>query len=147
MINYSKKFWNIDPNSIPKVAPGSKKSRVISGGPLINLGALQSFLMSGEFNIEQLWLATEKCKKDLQKESWAVDDVLHMFSGLNGEQDYYKSEWGEVNGGRMVPCDAYRIPFDAARKCRHPKGLLVYIKFSVEEDGWLTITLVSCHAA
>jgi hypothetical protein len=73
--------------------------------------------------------------------------VLHMFVGLNGEQDYYKSEWCEVIGGRMVPCDVYRIPFDSAHKCRHPKGLLVYIKFSVEEEGWLTVTLVSCHSA
>ncbi len=147
MINYSKKFWKIDPNSIPKVAPGSKRSRVISGGPLIKLGALQSLLESSEFDTDQLWIATPKCEKDLRKEKWTVDDVLHMFIGLNGEQDYYKSEWCEVIGGRMVPCDVYRIPFDAARKCRHPKGLLVYIKFSVEEDGWLTITLASCHAA
>ena len=147
MINYSKKFWNVDPNSIPPIAPGSKKNREIAGGPLIKLGALQSLLASGTFDIDQLWLATEKCVKDLQKEKWTVEDVLHMFMGLDGEKDHYKSEWCEVIGARMVPCDVYRIPFDAMRKCRHPKGLLVYLKFSVEEDGWLTITLASCHAA
>ena len=70
-----------------------------------------------------------------------------MLADMNGQTDYYKSEWCEVLGGRLVPCDVYRTPYDAERKRRHPKGLLVYIKFSIETDGTLTIALVSCHAA
>ena len=46
---------------------------------------------------------------------------------------------------RAVRCLPH--PYDAVRKRRHPKGLLVYIKFSIEADGALTIALVSCHAA
>lgn len=147
MINYPNEFWKVDPALIQAAIPGDDASRLITGGPLIHLDALRSLLKSGDFDIDQLWLATEKCEKDLRKERWTVEDVLQMFVELDGEQDYYKSEWCEVIGGRMVPCDVYRTPFDAERKCRQTRGLLVYIKFSVEENGWLTITLVSCHAA
>lgn len=145
MINYSDVWWRRDPASIPPVAPGRKASRRISGGPLFKLDALKSLLQSGNFDTEQLWIATDKCEQDLRKERWSVSDVLHMLLGLDGPQDYYKSEWCEVIGGRMVPCDVYRTPFDAVHKCRHPKGMRVYIKFSIELDGALTIALVSCH--
>jgi len=114
---------------------------------LIQLQALQSLLMQGDFDTEQLWLATEKCENDLMKESWSVADVLQLLMTLEGPQDYYKSEWCEVSGGRCLPCDAYRTPYDAQRMCRHPQGLPVYIKFSIEVSETLTIALVSCHAA
>ena len=119
---------------------------MIAIGPLIKLEALQTWLKSGDFDTERLWLATHKCERDLRKERWAIADVLHMLVSMDA-QDYYKSEWCEVLGGRWVPCDVYRTPYDAQRMCRHPKGLQVYIKFSIELDGTLTIALVSCHAA
>lgn len=147
VINYSNDYWHFDPGPAPVV--GAKKSvgRKITGGPLIKLGAVQALLRSGEFDMDQLWLATEKCEKDLLKESWSISDVLQMLVNMDGEDDYYKSEWCEVLGDRFVPCDVYRTPYDAEHKRRHAKGLLVYIKFSIEADGVLTIALVSCHAA
>ena len=114
---------------------------------MIKLEAVQALLTSGVFDTDQLWLATDKCEKDLLKEQWSVHDVLQMLVHMDRMADYYKSEWCEVLGGRFVPCDVYRTPYDAQRKRRHPRGLLVYIKFSVEVDGTLTIALVSCHAA
>jgi len=108
---------------------------VIANGPLIKLEAVQALLNSGDFDTERLWLATDECERDLRKERWSIADVLHMLVGMDGAQDYYKSEWCEVLGGRWVPCDVYRTPYDAQRMCRHPKGLQVYIKFSIELDG------------
>ncbi len=148
MINYLQVYWRVDPSSIPGFDAKKRSSRKITEGPLIKLEALQALLKSGVFDTDdQLWLATDKCEKDLQKEQWSVNDVLQMLVDMDGVTDYYKSEWCEVLGGRFVPCDVYRTPYDAQRKRRHPKGLLVYIKFSIEVDGTLTIALVSCHAA
>lgn len=145
MINSTHIYWHIDPDSIAAVNLKKRGGRQITGGPLIKLEAVQALLTSGAFDTEQLWLATDKCEKDLQKERWTVNDVLQMLADIDGKADYYKSEWCEVLGGRLVPCDVYRTPYDAERKRRHPKGLRVYIKFSIELDGTLTITLVSCH--
>lgn len=145
MINSTHIYWHVDPGAIPAVDPNKRGGRRIFGGPLIKLEAVQALLKSGEFDTDQLWLATNDCEKDLLKERWSVSDVLQMLVDMDGAQDYYKSEWCEVLGGRFVPCDVYRTPYDAERKRRHPKGLRVYIKFSIELDGTLTIALVSCH--
>lgn len=147
VINYPNTYWHFDPGPLPIQGAKRNAARQILGGPLIKLEAVQALLKSGEFDTDQLWLATEKCEKDLRKESWSIDDVLQILADLKGAADYYKSEWCEVSGGQFVPCDVYRTPYDAVRKRRHPKGLLVYIKFSIEADGALTIALVSCHAA
>lgn len=104
-------------------------------------------LSSGEFDTEQLWLATDKCEKDLRKEQWSVEDVLQMLVNLSGTEDYRKSEWCKVEGGRMVACDVYSTRYDASNKCRHPQGLPVYLKFSIDDNGIVTLVLVSCHAS
>ena len=147
MINYSHTYWHVEPTSIQRPSLNKLSSRKIVGGPLIKLEAVQALLKSGVFDTDQLWLATNDCEKDLLKERWSIYDVLQMLADMDGTVDYYKSEWCEVLGDRFVPCDVYRTPYDAERKRRHPKGLLVYIKFSIELDGTLTIALVSCHAA
>lgn len=147
MINYLHTYWHVEPTSIQRPSLNKRSSRKIVGGPLIKLEAVQALLKSGVFDTDQLWLATNDCEKDLLKERWSIYDVLQMLADMDGTADYYKSEWCEVLGDRVVPCDVYRTPYDAERKRRHPKGLLVYIKFSIELDGTLTIALVSCHAA
>jgi len=147
VINYSHTYWHVEPTSIQRPNLNKRSSRKIVGGPLIKLEAVQALLKSGVFDTDQLWLATNDCEKDLLKERWSIYDVLQMLADMDGTVDYYKSEWCEVLGDRFVPCDVYRTPYDAERKRRHPKGLLVYIKFSIELDGTLTIALVSCHAA
>ena len=147
MINYPSAFWTIDPADIPAYDPDNSRSRLIRIGPLIKLTALQTLLSSGEFDTDQLWLATEKCEKDLRKEQWSVADVLQMLVNMDGGEDYNKSEWCQVSGGRVVACDVYKTRYDAIHKRRHQQGLPVYLKFSIDGEGIVTIALVSCHAS
>lgn len=147
MINLPFTFWTVAPADIPPYDPANARSRVIRIGPLIKLGALQALLLGSNFDTEQLWIATDKCEKDLRKEQWSVSDVLQMLVNMDGTQDYNKSEWCQVAGGRMVACDVYKTLYDATHKRRHPQGLPVYLKFSIDEDGVVTIALVSCHAS
>jgi len=95
---------------------------VIANGPLIKLEAVQALLNSGDFDTERLWLATDECERDLRKERWSIADVLHMLVGMDGAQDYYKSEWCEVLGGRWVPCDVYRPPMTPNAYAGTPKA-------------------------
>jgi len=138
------KLWRRDPASLPPPTdtPGGRR---IQGDALIDLQGLQMLLRRGDFDTEDLWIATSKCAKDLRKEGWSSDDVLQMLVCLT-PQDCYRSEWCEISAGHSLPCDAYRLPYDARRQCRTDKGgLRVYLKFSVDEEGGVTITLVSCH--
>jgi hypothetical protein len=146
VISYPSSLWSVDPAAITPFNPASSRQRRILGGPLINLGALQALLTSGNFDTDQLWLATDKCVRDLQNERWKVEDVLYMLVSLVAREDYASSEWCQVKGGRVVPCDVYKTCYDAQRKSRNPKALPVYIKFSIDNDGIVTILLVSCHA-
>lgn len=146
MINFPSDLWAVDPAAITPFNPAKPRQRQIHGGPLINLGALQALLKSGSFDTDQLWLATDKCVRDLQNERWSAEDVLYMLVNLVAGEDYDSSEWCQVKGGRMVPCDVFKTYYDAERKSRNTKALPVYIKFSIDDDGLLTIALVSCHA-
>jgi hypothetical protein len=147
VISSSNVFWTIALAQIPAYDPANPRSRLIRGGPLIKLKALQSLLSSGNFDNEQLWIATDKCENDLRKEQWSVNDVLQMLVNMDGAEDYSQSEWCQVAGGRMLPCDIYKTRFDAVHKRRHPQGLPVYLKFSIDDDGIVAIALVSCHAS
>lgn len=147
MINYPHRFWTVAPEDIPAHDPAKPRSRFIRVGPLINLEALRALLCSGDFETDHLWIATDKCEKDLRKEQWRVDDVLQMLVNLDGAEDYSKSEWCQVAGGRMVACDVYTTRYDATHRRRHPQGLPVYLKFSIDDDGIVAIALVSCHAS
>ncbi len=82
VINSGSSFWAVDPTSITPFNPAKPRQRTILGGPLINLGALQALLKSGNFDTDQLWLATDKCRRDLQNERWSTADVLNMLSNL-----------------------------------------------------------------
>lgn len=146
MINLPNDFWLIDPAMIPRDVGGKPNKREIVAGPLINLHTLQALLKSGQFDTDRLWIATKKCENDLRKERWSVEDVLFMLADLQ-TGDFKKSELCQVNGGRMVPCDAYEIHYDVERRRRHPRGLAVYLKFSIDDVGFVTIVLVSCHAS
>jgi hypothetical protein len=139
-------LWAVEQAAITPYNPAKPRQRQIHGGPLINLGALQALLKSGSFDTDQLWLATDKCVRDLQSERWSTEDVLYMLVNLVAGEDYSKSEWCQVKGGHMVPCDVFNTYYDAERKSRNIKALPVYIKFSIDADGLVTIALVSCHA-
>lgn len=145
MIISSLSYWCVLREQLPPAPSAASKSRAIRVGPLINLTALQTLLHSGEFDTDQLWIATEKCAKDLRKEAWSSTDVLQMLCALT-PSDYYKSEWCEDGHGHWMPCDAYRLRYDSHKQCRDARSQLrVYLKFSMDDDAVVTITLVSCH--
>ncbi|WP_293603320.1 hypothetical protein [Polaromonas sp. UBA4122] len=137
-------MWRIDPSTLPPFNPSNKKSRWIVGGPLIDLLGLQSLLKSTEFDLDALWVATDRCELDLENYRWTYEDVVHMLGCLLAN-DYGKSEWCQVKGGSVVACDVYVMPYDDARRQRSAKGLEVYMKFSIDVSGALTLVLVSCH--
>ena len=95
---------------------------------------------------DHLRVATPKCDRDLENYQWTYDDVLQML-GCMLEQDYRKSEWCQVRGGEEYPCDVYVFPYDETRRQRNRNGLEIYLKFSVDESGMLTLVLVSCHGS
>ena len=143
MINSNSDFWRINPVTL---APAKPRSRVIRGGPLLDLPKLQGLLGAGNFDLDQLRIATDKCQRDLENERWTHADVLQMLVCLDGPADYRKSEWCQVSGGGMVACDVYVLPYDGLRQQRQARALPVYLKFSLDDLGSLTIVMVSCHS-
>ena len=151
------RFWRRDPGTLR--APQPKASRVIWGGRLFDLTALQTLLGSGEFDLDALVFGTRGARADRERNRWKHEDVLHMLTllkepappapgAVERANDYVKSEWCEVDGEndmRWAPCDVYRMHVDLERLQRHPQGTEVYFKFSVEDDGYITIVMASCH--
>ena len=131
----------MDPSKLP---PPTQKKRRINGGPVIDLNGLQAFLSSPDFDLDALWVATDRCERDLENYRWTYEDVVQMLICLTAK-DFDKSEWCDVKGRSSVPCDVYVMPFDNVRRQRSTKGFEVYMKFSLAIDGALTLVLVSCH--
>lgn len=144
MINSYSDLWRIDPSTLTPFNPSNKKSRFIGVGPLLDLSGLQGLLKSTEFDLDALWVATDRCELDLENYRWTYEDVVQILGCLKAN-DYDKSEWCQVKGGSLVPCDVYVISYDDARRQRSAKGLEVYMKFSIDVAGALTLVLVSCH--
>jgi len=144
VINSYSALWRINPSKLPAYNPSAPKSRRIGGGALIDLKGLQSVLKSADFDLDAIWVATDRCELDLENYKWTYENVVQMLVSLTAS-DYDKSEWCKVNGGATVPCDVYVMPYDSIRQVRSAKGLEVYMKFSIETDGTLTLVLVSCH--
>lgn len=144
MINSYSDLWRIDPSELPAFDPSAPKSRRIGGGALIDLTGLQALLKSEDFDLDALWVATDRCELDLENYRWTYEDAVHMLGCLLAD-DYDKSEWCQVKGGSVVACDVYVMPYDDARRQRSAKGLQVYMKFSIDVTGVLTLVLVSCH--
>ncbi len=126
--------------------PPIGNQRRIRGGPLLDLPALQVLVSDETLREDELWVATDRCERDLQNWQWSVADVLHMLGCLRSE-DFRNSEWCQIKGGRLYPCDAYCLSYDCERRERNRRGLEVYMKFSVTEDGQLSLVLVSCHGS
>lgn len=122
------------------------KQRTLRGGPVLDLTVLQDMLTTGMLTEDQVWVATDRCERDLENERWGYDDVLLLLSSLK-PGDFKNAEWCQVKGGALYPCDVYRLNFDFERGVRNLRGLEVYLKFSVSEYGQLTLVLVSCHGS
>lgn len=126
--------------------PPNGTRRTIQGGPVFDLAVLQSEVASEALGEDEVWVATDSCERDLENERWTYSDVLNMLSCLKSV-DFKKAEWCQVKGGRLYPCDVYLLRFDFERRVRNARGLEVYLKFSVTDDGQLTLVLVSCHGS
>jgi hypothetical protein len=142
VINYPPNLWLRDLGE--SILPGAGQSRRIHGGPLLDLKALQGVISSGQLTTDNIWPATRRCRNSLEDYTWSFDIVLELFSCLL-PQDYKNSEWCGVDGNRTVPCDVYRVCFDEVRRKRNPSACEVYLKFSIDDTGALTLVLVQSH--
>lgn len=142
MINFSPSLWAIDPATLG--APGTGRARKLGRRPLIDLAGLQAAIQQGRLSTEGVWPATQRSRNCLEDYGWSYGDVLHMLCCLLAE-DYKESEWCDVDGGRTVPADVYTIRYDEARRQRNRGGLEIYLKFSIDEQGGLTLVLVQNH--
>ena len=136
-------LWKIARASLKR--PTSSR-RAIAGGPVFDLVVLQKLLADGALTEDEVWVATDRFERDLENEQWSYEDVLHMLSCLR-PADFKNAEWCQVKGGEMYPCDVYRLHFDFERRVRNARGREVYMKFSVTDDGQLSLVLVSCHGS
>ena len=142
MINSPPNLWLIDLRQTDP--PDAGRPRRINKGPLLDLTAVQAAITSKQLSDQGVWPATRRCRNSLEDYGWSFGFVLEMFSCLLPE-DYKNSEWCDVDGSRTVPCDVYRIRFDEVRRKRNPKACEVYLKFSIDDDGALTLVLVQSH--
>ena len=136
-------LWRI-PRASLESPTGSQ--RRISRGPVFDLTVLQGLVADGDLGENEVWVATDRCERDLENERWGYDDVLQLLCSLT-PADFKNAEWCQVKGGALYPCDVYQLHFDFERRTRNSRGLDVYIKFSVTEDGQLSLVLVSCHGS
>lgn len=132
---------------------------MIQGKRLFDLTALQAFLASDQFDLDAIVFGTRGARSDRERNNWKHKDVLNMLMLLKEPaaptpgavevvNDYVKSEWCQVDGEkdmRWVPCDVYRAHIDLVRLQRNKQGTEIYFKFSIEDDGYLTIVMASCH--
>lgn len=124
----------------------TSSQRTIPRGPVFELTVLQGMVGDGVLGEDEVWVATDRCERDLENEQWSYEDVLHLLSCLK-PADFRKAEWCQVKGGELYPCDVYRLHYDCERRERNTRGLEVYLKFSVTEEGQLSLVLVSCHGS
>ncbi|OWQ48754.1 hypothetical protein CDL60_02340 [Roseateles noduli] len=108
---------------------------------------LQEVLRGGEFDTDRLLPANRDVLKDMRRERWTAHDVLQMLVNLLA-RDYAKSEWARIDSGRRwVACDVYQTFYDSLTRRRHRHAQPVYLKFSIDEAGDITILLASCHGS
>lgn len=136
-------MWRI-PRASLTLPTGTR--RAIPRGPVFELTVLQDMVAAGVLGEDEVWVATDRCERDLENERWSYEDVLHLLSCLQ-PADFRKAEWCQVKGGTLYPCDVYRLHFDFGRRARNARGLEVYMKFSVTEEGQFSLVLVSCHGS
>lgn len=143
VINFGSGPWLRQPGSIP---PPSGGRRAIRGGAVLDLAVLQARVAAGTLDEDRVWVATDRCQRDLENERWDYAEVLHVLGCLQ-PGDFVKAEWCQVKGGGWYPCDVYRLCYDGERRERNRRGFEVYLKFSMTDDGQLTLVLVSCHGS
>lgn len=133
-------LWLIDPTGLTRPVNGRRK---IGRKPLIDLAGLQRAIARGELG--DVWVGTERAENGLEDLVWTVDDLLDCVACLS-PTDHRGAEWCEDSYGNWHACDAYAIRYDHVAKCRvRYSDINYYLKFSLDEDGALTLVLISCH--
>ena len=147
VINLVLKLRCADTQNLEIYDESTQKPRAIGRGPLFELRALQALLLSGEFDTRRLRPANRDVMKDMQRARWSAHDVLQMLVNMHAK-DYKKSEWARIDAGRRwVPCDVYLTSYDSLTRQRCRNAPEVYLKFSIDEAGDVTILLASCHGS
>ncbi len=122
--------------------PEAGKKREIQDGPLYGKDQILPLLTEEENIIA--W--TRKCREDLQKWRFDMEDVAELISICLDEGEFLGSEWCEQGeSGLWVACDAYRVVRLEWSYIAH-KGISFeyYIKFAINKTGKLVL-MVSCH--
>jgi hypothetical protein len=143
-------LWLQDPHKLPRPAAGARKAPALRKTPLFDLSALQAELQAGTLGIDDVWIATDKCGKDLQKLKWTTRDLLDFILclrpyKLSQQHDFKDAQWCKDSGDRWHPCDAYAALYDTTNKCRAKAGVSVYVKFSIPENGDALLIMISAH--
>lgn len=136
-------LWLVEPSSLPQRRGTVRKIR-IARQPLIDLEGLKAAITRGVLSEDDVWLATRKCDQELQALRWTRPDLLDCIACLRPD-DHRGAEWCCDSSGRWHACDAYRLRYDEARRCRDPRALEFYLKFSIDEEGSLLLVMVSAH--
>lgn len=125
----------------PTVAGADRK---IPGGPLYSPDEVLTLL--NDKGVSGLTAWTRKCRDDLQKLAWDLDDVLELLCTCLKGGRFRGAEWCvEKEGGPWAACDAYSIYKREWIKAAHKEmDIEYYIKFAIGKTGQLLL-LVSCH--
>lgn len=133
-------LWLIDRQALPEPSP---RRRRIGDTPLIDLAGLQQAIR--DRRLSEVWVGTKQTKNNLEDLGWTFDDLLECVACLS-PLDFKNAEWCEDSYGGWHPCDAYAIRYDDRAKCRvRYSDINYYLKFSLDEDGALTLVLIRCH--
>ena len=140
-------LWLVDPKKVafPRVANPTKAELKLGSKPLVDLSGLQQAIKTGALGDDDVWPATRRAENNLEDLKWIFGDLLDCIACLSSA-DFKGAEWCEDRNGNWHPCDAYAIRYDHLAKCRvRYSDINYYLKFSLEEDGALTLVLISCH--
>lgn len=134
-------LWLIDPATL---SPPPKGKRKIGSDPLIDLEALQAAINDATLGDDDVWLATTRCTTKVQDLKWTFRNLLDCVGCLQSG-DHRGAEWCDDGTGQWFACDSYAIHYDDTKGCRSRHGLEFYLKFSIDEDDFLMLIMVSVH--
>jgi hypothetical protein len=139
------RLWRVDVEGLapPTAEQPSRRELKIGSEPLIDLAGLKEAIRAGA--LTEVWLATRKAENNLEDLVWTFAELLECIACLHVD-DHRGAEWCRDRNGNWHPCDAYAIRYDHLAKCRvRSSSINYYLKFSLDDDGMLTLVVISCH--
>lgn len=149
VINSHPRFWLQDPTKLPG-PPQGKSSRKLWNRALLDLAEIQACIRSGELDEDAVEIATKRCELGLHELKWSASDLLTFILelrpySLTKANDFKGAEWCKDRNGDWHACDAYAASFDTQLMRRDPKGVSIYVKFSVPTDGECLLITIGAH--